>query len=131
MPRPWTPREKSEKYEELIQLYSHQSKTIAEIGRILHIHEYTVYKRLIKFNIPIRGAEKSCHNARILHVPLHTGDLAEFCGVVLGDGHVGLTQLLITVNVSTDASYRHSAGREARFHDFPRSAPRGRIGLLR
>ncbi len=105
MPRSWTARENVKKYEELLQLYCHESKTIFEIGKILNIHYVTVYQRLIRFNIPIRGSEKSCHNARILLVPPHSGDLAEFCGIMLGDGHVGLAQLFVTVNVKTDSSY--------------------------
>ncbi len=86
MPKKWTALEESKKYEELLELYVRQHKTIFEIGRILGLEAGSVYWRLMRCKIPIRGSEKSCHNARILHVPPHSGDLAEFCGVMLGDG---------------------------------------------
>ncbi len=105
MPKKWTPLEEREKYKELLALYVRQHKTIFEIGRILGIEAGSVYWRLMRFKIPIRGSEKSCHNARILHVPAPSGDLAEYCGVMLGDGCIGRGQFFITVNIKTDSPY--------------------------
>ncbi len=102
MPRKWTRQEEKEKYEELFELYVRQKKNIFEIGPPLGIAGSSVYDRLVRLGIPRRP---SSTNARIIYLPPPTGDLAEFCGVMLGDGHVGLSQIFITVNVKTDASY--------------------------
>ncbi len=103
MPRRWTAQEEREKYKELLELYVNQHKTIFDIGTLLDVDASTVYKRLTRLKIPIRGSEKSSHNARIIHVPFPSGDLAEFCGAMLGDGHIGSGQLFITVNIKTDS----------------------------
>ena len=66
-----------------------------------------IYDRLVRLGIPTgpKRHEKPSHNARMLHVPSWCGDLAEFFGVMLGDGHIGASQIWITVNVKTDAPY--------------------------
>ena len=48
---------------------------------------------------------KSSHNARLIHAPAPSGDLAEFCGIMLGDGHIGSGQLWVSVNAQTDLPY--------------------------
>jgi hypothetical protein len=107
MPRRWTELEEREKREELTELYVRQNKTIFETGAILKLHPGSVYDRLVRLGIPTqpKGPQRGSHNARILHVPAHSGDLAEFCGIMLGDGHLGTRQLTITANIKTDAQY--------------------------
>jgi hypothetical protein len=107
MPRRWTTQQETEKHGELVELYERQNKTIFEIAPILHINPYTVYWRIIRLKIPTRTERegKTSHNARVLHVPEPSGDLAEFCGVMLGDGHIGAAQISITVNIKTDSPY--------------------------
>src|SRR3989442_5286416 len=105
--RKWTEQQQRGKYKELAELYVHQNKTIFEIAALLHVHPGGVYDRLVRLGIPTgpKRHEKPSHNARMLHVPSLCGDLAEFCGVMLGDGHIGPSQIWITVNVKTDAPY--------------------------
>ncbi len=60
----------------------------------------------VRLRIPIRREEKpGYNNARIIHVPPLSADLAEFCGIMLGDGHLGSAQMSVTVNVKTDLAY--------------------------
>lgn len=107
MPRRWTLSEEREKREELVELYVRQNKTIGEIRQILDLSSEAVHDRLVRLGIPTRPKRwpKTSHNARILTVPALSPDLAEFCGVLLGDGHINPGQIYITVNVKTDASY--------------------------
>jgi len=106
VPKTWSPLEEKERKDELIELYIHQNKTISKIAPILRITPSTVYDRLIRLQIPTRRNEKpGANNARILHVPPLSEDLAEFCGVMLGDGHIGTAQIFITVNIKTDWQY--------------------------
>lgn len=107
MPRKWTEQQQREKYEELVELYTHENKTIFEIAALLHMRPGGVYDRLVRLGIPTgpKRFGKPSYNARMLHVPSLCGDLAEFCGVMLGDGHIGPGQIWITVNVKTDAPY--------------------------
>lgn len=106
MPKRWSPLEEKEKRDELIELYVHQNKTISQIAPILRVTQSAVYDRLIRLQIPVqRNGKPGANNARILHMPPPSEDLAEFCGVMLGDGHISLAQIIITVNIKTDSNY--------------------------
>lgn len=106
MPARWTAEKEKEKHQELLELYANQNKTISEIGAILSVAPNTVYDRLIRLKIPIQREHKpGYNNARVINVPPPSGDLAEFCGIMLGDGHIGLAQIFITVNIKTDSAY--------------------------
>ncbi len=106
MPARWTAQKEKEKYQELLDLYANQNKTISEIGAILSVAPNTVYDRLIRLKIPIQTEQKpGYNNARVIDVPPRSGDLAEFCGIMLGDGHIGPAQIFITVNIKTDSAY--------------------------
>lgn len=106
MPKRWTEQEEREKRQELFELYIMQNKTIFEIAAILGVSSATVYDRLIRLQIAVRRSEKPRYNnARVIDLPSLSGDLAEFCGVMLGDGHISPAQILITVNINTDSLY--------------------------
>ncbi len=106
MPKRWSAQEEDERKHELSDLYVSQNKTISEIAHVLRIASNSVYDRLIRLGIPTQRNEKlRYNNARILHVPPQSSDLAEFCGVMLGDGRIGSAQIFITVNIKTDSAY--------------------------
>jgi len=107
MPAKWSAQEEQEKRDELCELYVRQNKTTQEIARLLGIAPNTVFDRLVRLRIPTRTQTngKTSHNARVISIPELSGDLAEFCGIMLGDGHIGPAQIFITVNVKTDAAY--------------------------
>lgn len=97
MPNRWTPKEEKSKLVELTRLYVKSGKTIGEIGKILGIAEQTVFQRLKRFGIPSNPASRMRRDV-ILPVG-YTADLAEFFGVMLGDGK--LSHFQIAVNLGT------------------------------
>ena len=106
MPRRWSPEEEKEKRRELAELYEHQNRSIGEIAELLGITPTSVYDRLLRLNISIqRHLKPGTNKARLIPLPAFSGDLAEFCGIMLGDGHIGTGQLWVTVNAKTDLPY--------------------------
>jgi len=110
MARRWTIKEEDEKREEIAELYVKQNKTIAEIGKILIISEKTVFKRMKRLNIP-SIPERKLHYLNKkrgeLIFPDLSEELAEFFGIMLGDGHLSQGQIWIFINNNTDRGYRY------------------------
>ncbi len=100
MPARWSKEVELIKFRELYDLYVVQNKTIGEIGKILHLAEATVYDRLLRLNIkPNRSVKKNYNNQRSdITIPhIHTSELAEFFGIMLGDGCISPTQVMVTL----------------------------------
>src|SRR5437868_6628265 len=95
MPRPWTKEERKMQRKELERFYVAGKKTITETGRLLGIAEQTVFQRLKFFGIPTNLAFKKRQDVTL---PIkYTGDLAEFFGIMLGDGHLSHFQAVINL----------------------------------
>lgn len=92
---PWTAQEKQKKFLELQCFYVKEGKTIRQVGKILGIHEQTVFRRLKYFNIPSNPAFKKRQDVIIPH--RYTSELAEFFGIMLGDGKLSPNQVLVTL----------------------------------
>lgn len=112
MARRWTIKEEQEKREELSTLYIDQNKTIKEVAQILQIGESSVFDRLKRLNIPSIPKRKLCYlNKNKLIAPDFSKELAEFLGVMLGDGHIANSQnarskqIWIYINTTTDKEY--------------------------
>lgn len=108
MARRWTIEEEREKRGELIEFYVNQNKTIAEIGKILGIAEGGVFDRMKRLNIPTTPEKKLHYLNRKwsnINFPDFSNKLAEFFGIVLGDGHLSLGQVWIYINNNTDRNY--------------------------
>lgn len=109
MPRRWTPQEECEKRAELHELYVKQNLTIREIGNKLGIHEVTVYDRLIRLGIEPTPEKKpgwiQWVGPRPINTPSLTEQLAEFCGIMLGDGHLSRGEIWVAVNNRDDKGY--------------------------
>ncbi|MDP3917823.1 MAG: LAGLIDADG family homing endonuclease [Candidatus Woesebacteria bacterium] len=100
MPAKWSTEVEESKFQELNELYVIQNKTIGEIGKILHLAEATVYGRLLRLNIkPNRYSKRTCNNINNdVTIPcIHSRSLAEFFGIMLGDGCISPTQIMITL----------------------------------
>lgn len=101
MARRWTLEEESQKRDELLVLYVEQNKTITEIGKILDIKESTVFDRMKRLQIPSTPERKVHYNNKRqdIVVPIKLSrKLAEFVGILLGDGHIAPTQVIVTLN---------------------------------
>lgn len=100
MPAKWSKKVEEFKFQELNELYVIQNKTIGEIGKILHLAETTVYDRLLRLNIkPDRSRKENINNSTSsATIPcIHTRSLAEFFGIMLGDGCLTPTQITVTL----------------------------------
>lgn len=110
MPQKWTIEEETIKKAELTTFYIDQNKTISETGRILGIAPQTVYDRLIKLGIKPRPHLKPGYLAKRINItlPTYSTKLAEFVGIMLGDGHISHrpAQFYITIS-EIDKGYSH------------------------
>ncbi len=97
MPRPWTREEQNQKLNEIKKLYVKEGKTIAQVGKILGIANSTAFERLQRFGIPSNPKFKRRQD--IVLPTVHTSNLAEFFGVMLGDGK--LSHFQVAVNLGT------------------------------
>lgn len=98
MPAKWTTEQKSIFTTELKALYVDQNKSIREISEILNMSESGVYGRLLNCNIPIRrNLKPNYNNQRILDIPPRSVNLAEFIGIMLGDGNINKYQIIVTL----------------------------------
>lgn len=99
MARRWTPEEESAYREELHTLYVVENKSIREIAEKICISEKTVYDRLIRLGIPVMPERKKkyCNKRAAVHIPERSERLAEFFGIMLGDGHVSRYQVMVTL----------------------------------
>lgn len=99
MPARWSKEIELVKFKELHDLYVVQNKTIFEISKILGISYQTVYNRLLRLNIkPNRSAKKGNNCVSAATIPcIHTRSLAEFFGIMLGDGCLTPTQITVTL----------------------------------
>lgn len=91
-----------------VELYVKQNKPIGEIGQILGIAECTVFDRLKRLHIKITPERKALYLNKkrgVLSYPVYSEKLAEFVGVMLGDGHIASGQIWVFVNTATDRGY--------------------------
>lgn len=109
MPSRWTKTEEKRKRQELYQLYVVENKTIFDVGKILNIAQSSVFGRLRRLNIQTAPSRKQNYlNKRKVDIPtIKTNELAEFAGIMLGDGHLNFKtgQLYVTLNKITDYEY--------------------------
>lgn len=100
MARKWTISEENKKRNELVELYVKRNKTISEIARMLNLGESTIYDRLVRLGIQSLRRKKIHYNniRKDINIPkFYSAELAEFIGILLGDGHLSPTQVTITL----------------------------------
>ncbi|MDO8599994.1 MAG: LAGLIDADG family homing endonuclease [bacterium] len=101
MARKWNSKEEKQKFAELRRLYVVENKTIGEVGRILGIAEQTVFQRMRRLGIPSTPERKATFLARkrsdIIIPRYYTSNLAEFFGIMLGDGKLSHYQVVVTL----------------------------------
>ena len=99
MPARWNAAEEKTNRLELEKLYIRDNKSIKEIALLLNLGESTVYDRLIRLGIPsLRAKKEKYNNQRIdIVIPSYSPKLAEFIGLMLGDGHITPSQVTVTI----------------------------------
>lgn len=114
MARRWTTEEEKEKRKELWGLYIKENKTIGQISKILGIAESSVFDRMQRLGIPSTPRRKARYLNKkldLLKLPGFPIKLAEFFGIMLGDGHINFYdgiatyQICIYINTITDEGY--------------------------
>ena len=106
MPRRWTKSEESKYRSQLKKLYITENKSIREIAKFLDISEKTVFQRLRRLYIPTQPSKKVRYLNKRSDVTIpqkHSTELAEFIGILLGDGHI--THFQTTVTLGNEPEY--------------------------
>lgn len=113
MARRWTTEEEGGHRAQLQVLYIEQNKTIGEIARMLGVAPQTIFDRLRRVGIPTCRTDKPAANNRRSDIVLprtRSPELAELFGVLLGDGHVGHFQVVVTLGSKEQQYARHVTG---------------------
>lgn len=100
MARRWTEKEENTYRSELKFLYVVKNKTIDEISDILGIAPQTVFQRLQRLDIKSQPElKKNYQNKRLdVFIPKkNSAELAEFFGIMLGDGNLSHFQTAVTL----------------------------------
>lgn len=96
MPRKWTKEEESKHRKELEDLYIKKNLTIFEVAKTLDIKWETVFDRLKRLKIKtIPHLKENYLKKRKFIRPIYSKELAEFIGIMCGDGHISKTQVTI------------------------------------
>ncbi|MEK7644996.1 MAG: LAGLIDADG family homing endonuclease [Patescibacteria group bacterium] len=100
MARAWTTEEEHKYRQELSVLYERGNLSIGQIARRLGIAQQTVFKRIRRLGLVPHPERKSKYrNTRNdIRIPdEYSDDLAEFIGIMLGDGHLSHFQVVVTL----------------------------------
>ena len=110
MSRRWTKKEEKSFRSELVTLYIKQNKTIGETGKILSIAESTVFNRLKRLGIKSQPHLKDNYLKKRSGVSLpkrYSKDIAEFFGIMLGDGHISHFQVVVCLGTKEEKYALH------------------------
>src|SRR3989338_5989963 len=100
MARRWTKEEETKYHSELIYLYIRQNKSLREVSKILGMPESTVFRRLKRLGIKTQPYLKKNYLKKRTDVKIpnkYSENLAEFFGMMLGDGHVSHFQVVVSL----------------------------------
>src|SRR3989338_9910003 len=100
MARRWTKEEENKNRSELSHLYIKQNKSLGEVSKILGMPESTVFRRLrrLKINTQPYLKRNFLKKRTDIKIPYkYSEDLAEFFGIMLGDGHVSHFQIVVSL----------------------------------
>ena len=100
MARRWTKEEEGKYRYELFKLYIKQNKSLSEVSKLLGISEQAVFKRLTRLNIKTQPHLKKNYLKKKTDVKIpskYSKELAEFFGIMLGDGHVSHFQVVVSL----------------------------------
>ena|SRR3989338_8750615 len=113
MARKWSKREERTHREQLKRLYVRENKTITEVGKILNLADSSIFDRLRRLGIPTVRTRKIRFNNRRndIVIPSNRSDeLAEFFGIMLGDGCLTHYQVSVTLGSKEIAYAKYVQG---------------------
>lgn len=106
MPAPFNQSRYEVLRKELWNLYIIKNLSLSKIAKKLRLSESGVYRRLLILRIPIRPSKKTGFlNMKIVDIPSYSANLAEFIGIMLGDGHISPTQIYVTSHRFDDLDF--------------------------
>jgi len=108
--RRWTTEEEDKYRSELLNLYIKKKKSLRGVSKILGISEKTVFKRLKRLCIKTQPHLKKNYLKKRIDVKLpkrYSKDLAEFFGIMLGDGHVSHFQVVVSLGNKEEKYAKH------------------------
>ena len=99
MARRWTEEEERFYRKQLHRLYIVENKPLGEIASTLNIEPATVFDRLRRLGIKTAPKKKLryCNKRNDISIPRQSIRLAEFLGIMLGDGHISHFQTIVTL----------------------------------
>lgn len=99
MARRWTAKEEKFYRDQLNKLYVVENKSISEIAVLLGIAESSVFDRMRRLGVETIPEKKlrHCNRRNDVVLPEQSVQLAEFLGIMLGDGHVAHFQTSVTL----------------------------------
>ncbi len=99
MPKKWSIEQQKKNREILIDLYIRRNLTINEVGQKLNVSPKTIFSRLRRLKIDTVPHKKNKYrNQRSdIVLPLPSRELAEFIGILYGDGHISHFQISVTL----------------------------------
>ncbi|MFA6076515.1 MAG: LAGLIDADG family homing endonuclease [Candidatus Paceibacterota bacterium] len=100
MVRRWTKKEEGKYRSELFKIYVKQNKSLGEVSKILDISEQAVFRRLGRLGIKTQPHLKKNYLKKRIDVRIpdkYSEDLAEFFGIMLGDGHISHFQVVVSL----------------------------------
>lgn len=108
MPVKWDRFQEAELRKELERLYVRQNRTIKEIADLLGMAQSTIYARLCRLGIESTPFRKTGYRNRTrVTIPGYSEMLAELVGILLGDGHISPTQVMVNLGSKEDGYVRH------------------------
>jgi len=100
MARKWNKQEEKKYRTELYDLYISQNKTLNEVAKVLKIEPQSVFVRLKRLDITTCPERKKNYQNRrndVIIPKTYSPELAEFFGIMLGDGSLSHFQTMVTL----------------------------------
>lgn len=106
----WTKEEEGKYYSELFYLYVKKNNSLREISKILNLPESTIFKRMKRLKIKTTTHLKKNYLKKRNDIKIpnkYSKDLAEFFGIMLGDGHISHFQIVVSLGNKEEKYAEH------------------------
>ena len=111
MPTRWTTEQEDSFRAQIEELYVQKNLSIGEISRRLDIAQSTVYARMRRLSVASTPSLKSGYrNKKRILLPNYSVAFAELIGILLGDGHISPSQVLVNLGSKETDYARHVMG---------------------